>query len=40
MISTELAGHLRPMGIDPELLFRAEIDGTLAAEAGNRGETQ
>ena len=30
LVSTELAGHLGPMGIDPELLFQAEIEEMLS----------
>ncbi|MCP2261544.1 transcriptional regulator, TetR family [Streptoalloteichus tenebrarius] len=30
MVSLEIAGHLTPMGVDGELLFRAELDALLA----------
>lgn len=40
VLSLEVSGQFGPMGIDPALLYRAEVESLILGESGTRGSTR
>jgi hypothetical protein len=40
VLSLEVSGQFGPMGIDPALLYRAEVESLILGDSGVRGSTR